>query len=293
MGPIKRFLEVLQRPFPRPENPRTRVVMAVGTGVFVALFLLFFQPFGLHAMPASMMLHVAGFGAVTTVCMLIMYFALPKVVPTWYREETWIVGREIIDALMTVVLIGFGNTFYTAWAFNMPITVGTLLTYQVITAAVGVFPSTFIVLMQASRYQALFVAGARTVEAELRPPVAHSVLERLTLTDDDGKQRVDVALDDLLLLTAADNYVQVTVRHAPRPTTLLLRTSLRSIEERHRLPASLFRCHRSHIVNLDAVEHVSGNAQGYLLHLPFEIRVPVARSRTTSIREHLRRRSVP
>lgn len=293
MGPIKRFLEVLQRPFPRPENPRTRVMMALGTGLFVALFLLFFQPFGLSQMPAAMMLHVAGFGAVTTLCMLIMYFVVPRVAPTWYREESWIVGREIIDALMTVVLIGFGNTFYTAWAFHMPITVGTLLTYQVITAAVGVFPSTFIVLMQASRYQALFVAGARSVEAELRPPVGHSVLERLTLTDDDGKQQVDVALDDLLLLTAADNYVQVTVRHTPRPTTTLLRTSLRSIEERHQLPSSLFRCHRSHIVNLDAVEHVSGNAQGYLLHLPFEIRVPVARSRTTSIREHLRRRSVP
>jgi DNA-binding LytR/AlgR family response regulator len=28
-----------------------------------------------------------------------------------------------------------------------------------------------------------------------------------------------------------------------------------------------FRCHRAYIVNLAAVEHVSGNAQGYKLHL--------------------------
>jgi hypothetical protein len=41
------------------------------------------------------------------------------------------------------------------------------------------------------------------------------------------------------------------------------------------------------------VEHVTGNAQGYVLHLPHDIRVPVARSRTTAIRDRLRRRSVP
>lgn len=293
MDPVRRFLELVQRPFPRPEQPRTRVVMAVGTGIFVAVFLLFFRPFGLHEVDASKMAVVAGFGAVTTACMLVMYFVVPRLFPSWYREEAWIVGREIMDVLMTIVLIGVGNTFYSAWAFSMPITVQDLLTYQVITAAVGVFPSTFIVLLQASRYQALFAAGARTVEAELRAPAGHAPMERVVITDDEGKQQVDVPIDDLLLLTAADNYVQVTIRHALRPTAMLLRTSLRSIEERHPLPASLFRCHRSYIVNLDAVEHVTGNAQGYVLHLPHDIRVPVARSRTTAIRDRLRRRSVP
>jgi hypothetical protein len=116
MDPVRRFLELVQRPFPRPEQPRTRVVMAVGTGIFVAVFLLFFRPFGLHEVDASKMAVVAGFGAVTTACMLVMYFVVPRLFPSWYREEAWIVGREIMDVLMTIVLIGVGNTFYSAWA---------------------------------------------------------------------------------------------------------------------------------------------------------------------------------
>lgn len=40
-----------------------------------------------------------------------------------------------------------------------------------------------------------------------------------------------------------------------------------------------YRCHRTYIVNLQKVKHISGNAQGYKLHLEnIDTLIPVSRS---------------
>ena len=50
-----------------------------------------------------------------------------------------------------------------------------------------------------------------------------------------------------------------------------------------------FRCHRTYLVNLDRVGHVSGNAQGYKLHLEgIDNLVPVSRSLNEEINLRLK-----
>ncbi|NNK69400.1 MAG: LytTR family transcriptional regulator [Flavobacteriaceae bacterium] len=45
------------------------------------------------------------------------------------------------------------------------------------------------------------------------------------------------------------------------------------------------RCHRSYIINVDHVQHISGNLQGYQLELSgFQDLVPVSRSYTRRIK---------
>lgn len=57
----------------------------------------------------------------------------------------------------------------------------------------------------------------------------------------------------------------------------MLRSSLSRLENQLE-GQNIVRCHRSFIVNLDKVEKVTGNAQGYKLHLETpELVVPVAR----------------
>ena len=56
----------------------------------------------------------------------------------------------------------------------------------------------------------------------------------------------------------------------------LLRSSLSHLETQ--LPGPVVRCHRSYLVNLHQVGQVTGNAQGYRLHLHGgQAVVPVAR----------------
>jgi DNA-binding LytR/AlgR family response regulator len=49
---------------------------------------------------------------------------------------------------------------------------------------------------------------------------------------------------------------------------------------------NIYRCHKSYLVNLAKVNHVSGNAQGYKLHLKdVEDQIPVSRKLNEEIKE--------
>jgi DNA-binding LytR/AlgR family response regulator len=48
----------------------------------------------------------------------------------------------------------------------------------------------------------------------------------------------------------------------------------------------IFRCHKSYLINLTQVAHISGNAQGYKLHLQNStIEIPVSRTLNATIKE--------
>ena len=83
----------------------------------------------------------------------------------------------------------------------------------------------------------------------------------------------------LLMIASADNYVTVNWLKENRLEKTMLRIPLKKVEEQLSPLPGLFRCHRSYLVNLGMVEKVSGNSQGYKLHLPhIDAPVPVARS---------------
>lgn len=80
---------------------------------------------------------------------------------------------------------------------------------------------------------------------------------------------------EFLYAEAADNYVKVFYTGEQQ----LIRSTLRQLEETFRGNERIFRCHRTYLVNLDKVIHISGNAQGYKLHLEGVGQViPVSRS---------------
>lgn len=59
----------------------------------------------------------------------------------------------------------------------------------------------------------------------------------------------------------------------------MLRSTLRRMEDALASWPQFFRCHRTYLVNLDKVAHVSGNAQGYRLHLEgLDDTIPVSRN---------------
>ena len=145
----------------------------------------------------------------------------------------------------------------------------------------------------------------------------------LTLVADNEKDRLSLRPDSLLFIESSDNYCTVVhlknstsgVEQAVKP---LLRSSLSRLETQiaeivperpHRRSGTtahrssppgleqdrpkhhprIVRCHRSYIVNLDRVERVTGNAQGYKLHLlGGQFQVPVARRFNDNLISQLR-----
>ena len=89
-------------------------------------------------------------------------------------------------------------------------------------------------------------------------------------------------VDEVLLVEAMQNYVQLTVISNGQADRVMLRQTISSIYKQLQSNDAdyVLRCHRSYLVNLDKISQVSGNAQG--LKLSFDgledVLVPVSRS---------------
>ncbi len=88
---------------------------------------------------------------------------------------------------------------------------------------------------------------------------------QLNLQSDQKNEFLSVNLSDLLFLQSEDNYTSIFYLQDSLVKKKILRGSLSSFEKQLRYP--MIRCHRSYIVNLESIENLKGNSQGYQLHI--------------------------
>ncbi|WP_353483668.1 LytTR family DNA-binding domain-containing protein [Haliscomenobacter sp.] len=263
-----------QQPYPhRHESLRQRSLIAAAVGVFVGLFLNFFQPFGAYLWqdPAKPYI-LGGYGVVTFICLMLVNMIVPTLFKQWYAEERWTVAKEIGWTLLIIVLIALGNMIYGKIIFGWSFRLSDALLWLGITGAIGIMPATVITMLN-------YVQLARRYETkQLHIPSNKIAAEAVvvTLVADNEKDTLTVKLSDLLFIESADNYSEVVFLKEKKVQKALLRGSLSRMEEQ--LTHPVVRCHRSYIVNLQQVERIFGNAQGYKLQLnDWPEPIPVAR----------------
>lgn len=267
----------LTQPYPREQrNPRRWLLTSAGTGIFVALFLLIFQPFGSAQWddPAKPYI-LAGYGLVTFSCLVGVGLVFPRIFSSIFDEKSWTVGREIGWTLFVIIFIAFGNILYSQWVMGNGF--GHILLWLGITAAVGIIPATIITLLSYARLLRKYTGN--DLEVKTREPDVNSsaALSEIIFTAENEKDSLTVGMDDLLFIESADNYSEVVFLQNEKLKKTLLRGSLSRFEEQAH-HSDVVRCHRSYVVNLRQVASISGNAQGYKLQLQnYPSPVPVAR----------------
>ena len=184
--------------------------------------------------------------------------------------------------LWQVLTISFINLLFFKWLYNEEISGKTIIEVLGITAAVGIFPITLIILLK--QYALLKKYG--TSAAQLDQQIHHKDAEKIgtaspliTVYGESQRESVSFPLDDFRFISAADNYIKLHFIKDNKLANEVLRSSLKKSSEQFQQYEQVFRCHRTYIVNLSAVDHVTGNAQGYKLHLEgVEESVPVSRN---------------
>lgn len=260
-------------------------------GLFVGLFLLIFQPFGINLWDTpNKALKVIGFGAVTFVITAINFVIWPRLFPKLFAEQTWTIGREILFVTTNVLLIAIANRLYLSGLLEPKEESGlNWLNMIVVTFLIAVFPVTGLVLLNYIRELKKYSRAA----ADL--PIHNSVTDNLptmntvvavaselpdstvTLVADNEKDKLVLPIESLVFIESSDNYCTVVYLKNEQPAKPLLRSSLSRLEKQIAQP-HIVRCHRSYVVNLNRVERVTGNAQGYKLHLlGGQFQLPVAR----------------
>ncbi|MBO9205053.1 MULTISPECIES: LytR/AlgR family response regulator transcription factor [Niastella] len=287
---------ILNRPFPLdiPSRQSLRYTFYAALCVFLILVLL--RPFGLDELKSPILLfHAFLYALVTFIFVTANTLLLPRLFPTVYREEKWTVGKECIHMCWHLVPIAIGNWLLTHWLYKNSLSWHNLLNFLWITLVVGVFPLWLNVLLKQQRLLKKYQSGASRLEEQLNQPVSapsstEPVPEQVVFISENGKEQFMVLPGEIRYVTSADNYVRIYFIKDNKPASQLLRNTLRKAEDVLSPFPQFFRCHRAFIVNLKVVQHVSGNAQGYKLHLQgVEELIPVSRNLNAQLAENLNR----
>ncbi|MDP1815274.1 MAG: LytTR family DNA-binding domain-containing protein [Leadbetterella sp.] len=245
----------------------------MGEGIFLYLFFVFFEPFDISEWTDPIKyIKLVGFALVTTISTFLHRQVIPKFFPKFHAEKNWVIWKEILSVLILLLLITTGNVLYGSMIFKWKLTLLTWVNFFLWVLGIAVFPTIFWVL---SDYIYQLKKYSKTVEI-------HSINdesgdEKLKLIAENEKDFIEIKNIDLLYIESSDNYCTIVYLKEEKEQKTLLRSSLSRLETQI-VDKNIVRTHRSFIANLDHVVKVTGNAQGYKLHLKFtDYLVPVAR----------------
>ena len=249
--------------------------MAAVIGLFVGLFLLVFQPFGIGPWETpDKSLKILGFGLITFVVTAFNFIVWARLFPRQFADKRWTVGREILLVTGNILLIAIANRLYFEWLVQQES--GSWISMILATFLIGIFPTAggvlFSYIRQLKKYSesaTQFIPHPTSVQPPIGvidPPPSAPTNSPLTLVADNEKDTLTLSATDLLYIESSDNYCTVVYEKNSQLAKPLVRSSLSRLMEQINQP-SIVRCHRSFVVNLDRVERVTGNAQGYKLHL--------------------------
>jgi hypothetical protein len=270
------------KPYPSPQQVRDKILTALFFGVFVFVFLIFFQPFGISDYQGAKAIYVLGFATITTTVMLITHLLLPKLLPGFFDAENWTIAKAIVLGLWILTAITLLNYIFWSLGAGNLLSFSSFLAFAVITPSVGIFPIMFIVFINELYLSDKHARAASRInsriQSEQQPQSDPAV--RITLRGAAQGDVLDLDENDLLFIRSQDNYAEVHFNKAGETRSRLLRISLKELEEQLQQATSMYRCHRSFLVNRNRVARISGNARAYTLHLDVDdLEIPVSRSR--------------
>lgn len=282
------MLQKLRQPFPDKADLKQSLLTIFYVGVFVALFLFLIRPFNIEGPWADLTLASIGFGLVTVVFGWVFELSTRYVFRIKTDGPSWTLGKWILSSVILVVWIALGNYLFvnilSGWRavgyFNFIRMIG-------YTSLIGVFPVALSGLVIQLRAEKENESTAKDISEHLHPRKEESIESEVKLTLENG-QEIAFSPSNIRYVEAMQNYVLVWQLVDGQLTKETIRATVSHLEKQF-ANTDVVRCHRSYLVNSDAVENVSGNAQGLRLKLAdvTDVEVPVSRSFIPRVKEIL------
>lgn len=281
---------ILSKPHPIILENSSKWKSVIWTGVFVFLFLLIFQPFGLAALKSGKIPLLLGYGFITSAIVWLFNFPFQRLFPALFDEKNWKLWNELTFSSAIVFSIAAANWIYTAILGFLDHSLYSFLSAMLWTFSLGVFPIAIGIIL------GNYVKMERNLK-EAKKILAGKNLNRsrfelatdangIAVLDLNGNEVLKVNAAEIIRLEAAGNYVVFYYFHQGKPEKTLIRNSLKKLLDQLSPSALIIQTHRSHCVNVDFIESVSGNAQGLLISLKgVNDVVPVSRNFIAPLKE--------
>lgn len=258
--------------------------------LFVLAFMHFFKLPNDHDLTLGQLVLFAG---VTFVCLILNIVLLPRIFPALYDTENWNLKKYIILNIWHLFSIGMASSLVDIVYICPEKTIlENILEANSRVVVKGIIPIALTTLFLRNTMLQQNLKSALQANKELQkiqslkrePALKNS--NTVTLYSDTS-ETLSINLPDLLYVQADDNYSTVVWQNGEGIQKKLLRANLKSIESQMDNVFTM-RCHRSYLVNINAISLVSGNANGYKLKiLDTDILIPVSRQKSKEVMEKI------
>jgi hypothetical protein len=288
-----KWTDKLNAPFPFYLNDdRKNFALIVGLGLFVVFFLHVYRPHRAHIELTVGQEFL--FGGVTMVILAFNIIILPRIFPAFFDQ--WTVGKYIFITFLHVLLIGIVSTLLDIYYICPDRSVLENIAganRQVIMT--GAIPITILFLFLKNTMLQQNLKDALVANRELEKiknlkkesPVKMMAMNHSLTIYSDTSETLILHLPDLLFVEADDNYSTFYWKNGESIQKKLLRVNLKNVENQINNSFAI-RCHRSYIVNVNAISNITGNTNGYKLQiLDTEFFVPVSRPKGKEVIEKI------
>jgi len=273
------LFSIFNQPTPLHSGIKKNLIRYASVGLFVALFLIIFQPFGTDAVQMDHKnIFLAGYGVIVMMTFMFSFIVIPRLFPGIVNEEKWLVWKQILLLVFTLILTFSICYIYQAYWFDYKMSFKGFSSFFITVFPISIFPCVVIALLDYIHKLKKHQAVAHTLNDQLGEQVNDDSL--INFLDDKGRETFNIRMDHLLYVQAANNYIEINYLDEGEVKRELIRNTISKVESQI-YNDSIVRCHRSYLVNMDKVGRITGNAQGYKIHFPFtaEHIVPVSRSK--------------
>ena len=265
------------RPYPLIERSSSKWILVLGFALFTYLFQLLYQPYGAAEIPGKQW-YLAGFGTSVFVVLFFNYFLLPRLLPTWFRTETWQIKKEVLYVCWSFLGIAALNYLYNSVVGRDIAPPFGLLEFIGITLSVGIFPLLVLLYFNERRLN----ANNQKLAQALIKPVVTTPKEAPIISiqaESSTEPLLKLQMEELVYAVAENNYVTIHFQRGGEPGRKLLRLSLKNLLDQLADHKSIERCHRSYLINRVHLLAAEGNARSLYLRLRHtEDLIPVSRS---------------
>ncbi len=276
----------LNKPYPFNDDIRhnTRIIFILS--VVVTLLLLIFQPFEISEFTLKEKIYtVLGIGLVTFICLSLNLLFLPSYFPKLFIFENWTIKKEILWNSWMLLTISIGIFLYNEFSgFS-----GFELSFMTIvkTILLSLIPISILISTNQDRMLRLNIKSASelTKKINLKKEISQ---KEVTIESEYQKGSLTLKVVSILFIRSAGNYIEIFWEEDGKVSTQMVRVSLKKTEELLADYDFIFKCHRSHLLNMNKIERVEGNYQGYKVYLPnLKDPVPVSRNYSTDFQEFI------
>lgn len=284
-----KLIHYLKQPFPKAES-KWKIIFLIS--LFIALFLIVFQPFGINLFDSKYkILILSGYGVVSFISLIINLILVERIFPIFFAEKNWTLWKEFLWLIWVIFFIGLGNVIYTLLIFeNLNFNFHNIAAFQIITFVVSLFPVTILIISKQKYLLRRHLNSASELNKSLESDTKHiSGKQLIRFFADNEKDFIEFDINDFFYIESSGNYIEIYFQKEEKLIRKTFRSTLKRALDFFNETHNVIQCHRAFIVNTNKVINAKGNSQGLLLHLEnCDFEVPVSRNYVDTVRSKIR-----